>query len=97
MTELNNDVVKTIDEINTDETQVIDIENNGQAMKFIIVTGVVVAVVTAAGVIYKKLHIGDKITEKRIRKLEKKGYIVFKREDLDTENCENDSDEDTEE
>lgn len=76
MEELNNEM--ELDVVN--ETD--DEEDNGIAKKIILGAAAIgTAVVTA--VVCKKLKVPEKINERRIRKLEKAGYVVAKVDESD--------------
>lgn len=76
MEELNNEM--ELDVVN--ETD--DEEDNGIAKK-IILGAVAIGTAAVTAVVYKKLKVPEKINERRIRKLEKAGYVVAKVDESD--------------
>ena len=73
-------------------------ENSGNLVKKIIIGTVAIGTAAAAAVVCKKLKVSDKINERRKRKLEKAGFVVFSKEELEeNSDVESDIDEDTEE
>ena len=92
--------VKVFDE--NIEEEVIEVcealEESGNGMFGAIVIGAVGALGTIGGLVYKNRNkIKDKIEQRYAKKLEKKGYVVYKPETVLDEECDVVCDEETEE
>lgn len=71
-------------------------ENNGNLAKKIIIGVAALGTAAVTAVVLKKLKVPEKINEHRKRKLEKAGFVIFKKEELEGYSDE-ESVEDTEE
>lgn len=73
-----------------------EVEENGNIAKKIIIGVSAIGAAALTTVVVKKLRLPEKINEHRKRKLEKAGYVCFKREELEDPD-DTDVEEDTEE
>lgn len=95
-----NEEIKVLDENEIEEgvDAVIDnIKEAGGGFEAIVVAGAVIVVGTVAGVLYKSRDkITDKMNAHRIKKLEKKGYVILTPEPVEDVEPEDDSDDENE-
>lgn len=95
-----NEEIKVFDENEIEEgvdVVIDDIEEVGEGFETIVVAGVVAVVGIVGGVLYKyRNKIADKIDARRIKKLEKKGYVIATPDSEEDVKSEEDSDDENE-
>lgn len=96
MEEMTNEFEEVTDIEEIDRTT--EDENSGNLAKKIVIGAIALGTAAVTAVVCKKLKVPEKINERRKRKLEKAGFVVFSKEELEeNSDVESNIDEDTEE